>query len=65
MATLQLEDTPMALAPTDDTATLRIYYQADGLLPAADVAPGVRAVAAALERDARRRGRFRGQAGGS
>ncbi len=50
----------MALAPTDDAATLRISYQTDGLLPAADVADMLREVAMAFERFARRRARSAG-----
>lgn len=47
----------MALAPTDDTTTLRIHYQTDGLLAAADVAAMLREVATAFERYTRRRAR--------
>lgn len=57
MVTLRLEDTPMALTPTDDTTTLRIHYQTDGLLPAADVAAVLREVSTTFERFTRRRAR--------
>lgn len=57
MATLRLEDRPMALALPDDTTTLRIHYQTDGLLSAVDVAAVLREVATAFERYVRRRAR--------
>lgn len=48
----------MTLVPADDKATLRIHYQTDGLLPAADVAAVLREVATAFERYTRGRARY-------
>lgn len=48
----------MARAHADDEATLRIYYQTDRLLPAADIANVLREVATAFERYSRRRPRY-------
>jgi hypothetical protein len=50
----------MALAPTDDMPTLRIHYETDGLMPAADVAAMLREVATGFDRFARQRRRYSG-----
>lgn len=50
----------MALAPAQDPATLRIKYETDQLLPAADVATILREVATGFERHAKRNRRYAG-----
>ena len=50
----------MALPPTDEMPALRIHYETDGLLPAADVANMLRELATGFDRFTKRRGRYAG-----